>query len=40
MTNEIKKCQNCKKHTNNPSYCTLKKEHVGRKNQCDDFVKK
>ncbi len=33
-------CQNCKSHKNNPSYCNLKKEHVGRKSTCDDFVKK
>ena len=30
-------CQNCKAHTNNPSYCRTHNKHVGRKNTCENF---
>jgi hypothetical protein len=31
-------CQNCKKFTNNPGWCKLKKEYIARKHEaCTEF---
>ena len=30
-------CQNCKGHSNNPSYCKTNQHYTGRKNTCGDF---
>jgi len=34
------RCQDCKYHTNRPSYCSNKKEYVGRKSKCESFNRK
>ena len=30
-------CQNCKTHSNRPSYCRKHSKHTGRKATCEDF---
>jgi len=35
------RCQDCKKHTNKPSFCKEKKKFVPRKKaDCKDFINK
>lgn len=33
-------CQNCKWHSNNPSYCKGLSSYVGRKESCVDWKRK
>jgi len=38
---DIKVCQKCRAHRNNPSFCVNNNEHVGRKQEaCDEFRSK
>lgn len=32
-------CQNCRSHSNNPSFCKVNDTYTGRKNTCDKFKK-
>lgn len=34
------KCQDCKYHTNRPSYCNNLMQFIGRKQTCTDFKRK
>ncbi len=37
ISKETKVCQNCRTHSNNPSYCRKHREYTGRKGTCEDF---